>query len=405
MKDYLIMSDFTVDDMRVLMRADLNSPMDPKGNILDDKRFKSHLDTIRALEDAKLVLMAHQSRAGKKDFTTLEPHSKILSRLLRRDVLYVDDIFGSHARDAIKSLEPGNILLLENTRFYSEENINRSPEEHSRTHMVRRLAPLFDLFINDAFAVSHRSHLSVVGFTEVLPSAAGLLMEKEIDSLDRGLKGTERPCIFVLGGTKVDDSIKVIQNVLDRSGADQILVSGVVATVFLMAMGVDVGETNRSFVDGLGYLDQVDLAKRLLKDYPGKIIAPRDIALDKEGERLDIHIDKLPASLPIADIGLETIVDYSNRIREAKIVVLNGTAGIFEEEKFALGTAELLSAATEASFSIAGGGHTSAAIELLKLEDAFSHVSTGGGASISYLSGEKLPGIEALKRAKERFRP
>jgi len=404
LKDYLTMDDLILDNKRVLMRVDINSPMDPAGNILDDKRFRSHLDTLRALKDCRVVLMAHQSRAGKKDFSTLEPHSKQLSRLLHREVSYVDDIFGSHARDFIRSLEPGEILLLENTRFYSEENMNRSPANHAKSHMVRRLAPLFDLFINDAFAVSHRSHLSVVGFTEVLPSAAGLLMDKEIESLDKGLHGSERPCVFALGGTKVDDSIKVTKNVLSRDGADAILVSGVVGTVFLMASGVDVGQTNVNFVEGQGYADQVDLARRLLADYPTKIVMPVDVAVDREGDRLDVAVDMIPPDLSIADIGLETIVDFSRRLREANVVVMNGPAGMSEKEKFALGTFETLKAATGAGFSIAGGGHTVAAIEKLGIESKFSHVSMGGGASITYLSGDPLPGIEALKRAAERYR-
>jgi phosphoglycerate kinase len=404
LKDYLTLDDFPIDNQRILVRVDVNSPMDPDGKILDDKRFRGHLPTLRDLEDARVVLMAHQSRAGKKDFTTLEAHARRFSQLLHREVTYVDDIFGSRARESIKAMKPGEVILLENTRFYSEENINRPPEEHAKSHMVRQLSPLFDLFVNDAFAVSHRSHLSVVGFTEVLPSAAGRLMEKEIDSLDMGVRGNEHPSIFVLGGTKADDSIKVIQNVFRRGGVDQVLVTGVVATVFQMAAGINVGEKNREFVAGLEYSDQVSIAKDLLDKNPGKIVFPQDVALDKDGERLDVVMDKIPSDLQIADIGLETIVDFSKRIKEAKIVVLNGTAGIFEKEKFALGTTEILKAATESGFSIAGGGHTSAAIEELGLEPKFSHVSTGGGASISYLSGDLLPGIEALKKVASRYR-
>ena len=404
MKDYLTLDDFPIDNQRILVRVDINSPMDPNGKILDDKRFRGHLPTLRDLEDARVVLMAHQSRAGKKDFTTLEAHARRFSQLLHREVTYVDDIFGSHARESIKAMKPGEVILLENTRFYSEENINRPPEDHAKSHMVRQLSPLFDLFVNDAFAVSHRSHLSVVGFTEVLPSAAGRLMEKEIDSLDMGVRGNEHPSIFVLGGTKADDSIKVIQNVFRRGGVDQVLVTGVVATVFQMAAGINVGEKNREFVAGLDYSEQVSIAKDLLDKNPGKIVFPQDVALDNDGERLDVAMEKIPPDLQIADIGLETIVDFSKKIKEAKIVVLNGTAGIFENEKFALGTAEILKAATESGFSIAGGGHTSAAIEELGLEPKFSHVSTGGGASISYLSGDLLPGIEALKKAASKYR-
>ena len=404
MKDYLTMDDVILDNKRVLVRVDFNSPMDPAGNILDDKRIKSHLDTLRALEDCRVVLMAHQSRAGKKDYTTLEAHARQATRLLRRDVIYIDDIFGSCAREAIKSLIPGEVILLENTRFYAEENMNRTPADHAKSHMVKKLAPLFDLFINDAFAVSHRSHCSVVGFTEVLPSIAGILMDKEITALDKGLKGHEHPTVFSLGGTKADDSIKVTKNVLGRGGADKVLTSGVVATVFMMAAGIDVGEANRKFVEDQEYMEQIPIAAKLLKEYPGKIAMPVDVALNKNGERVEVAVDKLPTDLPIADIGLETIVNYSKDLREARVTVMNGPTGIFEQEKFRLGTAELLKAATESGYSIVGGGHSIAAIDQLGLESKFSHVSMGGGASITYLSGEPLPGIEALKKAALRMR-
>ena len=399
MKDYLTMEDVKLDNKRVLVRVDFNSPMDPSGNILDDKRIKSHLDTLRALEDCRVVLMAHQSRAGKKDYTTMEAHARSATRLLRRDVTYIDDIFGSHAREAIRSLMPGEVLLLENTRFYAEENMNRTPADHAKSHMVKRLAPLFDLFINDAFAVSHRSHCSVVGFTEVLPSIAGILMDKEITALDKGLKGDEHPTVYALGGTKADDSIKVIENVLRRGGADKILTSGVVATVFLMAAGINIGEANRKFVEDQEYLEQIPIAAKLLAEYPDKIAMPVDVALNTNGERIDVAVSALSNDLPIADIGLETIVDYSKELKDARVTVMNGPAGIFEQEKFKLGTSELLKAASESDYSIAGGGHSVAAIEQLGLEPKFSHVSMGGGASITYLSGEPLPGIEALKKS------
>lgn len=404
MKDYLTLDDVVLDNKRVLVRVDFNSPMDPNGNILDDKRVKSHLETLKALEDCRVVLMAHQSRAGKKDFTTMEAHARLATKLLRREVTYCDNLFCSHAREAIKSLEPGEVLLLENTRFFSEENMNRPPADHAKSIMVKSLAPHFDLFVNDAFAVSHRSHLSVVGFTEVLPSVAGILMDKEITALDKGLKGNEHPTIFALGGTKADDSIKVTENVLSRGGADKVLTSGVVATVFMMAAGMDVGEANRKFVEDQEYLEQIPIAARLLNEYPGKIALPVDVALNKNGERVEVSVDKFPVDLPIADIGLETIVNYSKDLKEARVTVLNGSAGIFEQEKFKLGTAELLKAATQSGYSIAGGGHTVAAIEQLGLEPEFSHVSIGGGASITYLSGDPLPGIEALKKAAARAR-
>jgi len=403
-KDYLTMGDVVLDNKRVLVRVDFNSPMGPKGNILDDRRIKSHLDTLRSLEHSRVVLMSHQSRPGKKDYTSLEAHAKLATELLGREVTYEDDIFSSCARNAIKSQEPGEILLLENTRFYAEEMMNRSPEEHAKSQMVKKLSPLFDLFINDAFSVSHRSHCSVVGFTEVLPSVAGILMDREITALDKGLKSHEHPAIFVLGGAKANDSVKVILDVLKRGGADKILTTGVVATVFMMAMGIDVGEVNRKFIEDQKYLDQISIASKLLKEYSDKICLPNDVALNNDGERVEVRADKIKGDLPIADIGLETIAKYSKILEEARLSVFHGPAGVFELEKFRLGTEELLKAATKSSYSIAGGGHTLAVIDRLGLESKFSHVSMGGGASITYLSGEPLPGIEALKNFAARSR-
>ncbi len=404
MRDYLTIDDINLHGKTVLCRLDLNSPMDPKGIILDDSRFRSHLITLKELEDSKVVILSHQSRPGKSDFTTMEPHSKLLSKLMRRNVEYVDDIFGSHAINSIKKMGKGDIILLENTRFYSEESFGRTPKEHTRTHMVRRLAPVCDIFMNDAFSVSHRSHLSVTGFTEVLPSIAGRVMEKEIDSLNRGLSCSERPCIYVLGGTKVDDSIKVTKNVLEKGCADRVLVTGVVANVFLAAKGVKIGSSNMSFIEKQGYMDQVDIARELLSRFGENIGLPQDVALNKNDERVEETVHKLNTKLPIHDIGIETMVKFSKEIASAKTVIMNGPAGVFEKEAFALGTHELIKAGTKSGFSVIGGGHIAAAAEQMGISSKFSHVSTGGGACIDFLAGEKLPGIEALKDAARKFR-
>ncbi|MCX9013217.1 MAG: phosphoglycerate kinase [Candidatus Methanoperedens sp.] len=403
-RDYLTLDDINLDGKTVLCRLDLNSPMDPKGTILDDKRFRSHIATLKELEDSKVVILAHQSRAGKSDFTTMEPHSGLLSRLMRRNICYVDDIFGSHAIESIKKMDDGEIIVLENARFYSEEDIKRPAQEHAETHMVRRLAPVCDVFLNDAFSVSHRSHLSVTGFTQVMPGIAGRVMEKEIDCLSKGLHGNNHPCIFVLGGTKVDDSIKVTKNVLENGSANRVLVTGVVANVFLAASGVDIGSPNLNFIKKQGYLDQIELAKELLVRFSDKIGLPVDVALNRNGTRIEEKVPNLKTELPINDIGLETMVKYSNEIKSAKTVIMNGPAGVFENESFALGTYELIKAGTESEFSIVGGGHIAASVEQLGISDKFSHVSTGGGACIDFLAGEKLPGIEALKNAAKRFR-
>lgn len=404
-RDYLTIDDFDMEGKTVLVRVDLNVPMDPEDNILDDMRIKSHIPTLRDLEDAKVVLLAHQSRAGKSDFTTMRPHAERMSRYLGKEVEYVDDIFGSHARSKITSMKKGDVILLENVRFYSEESLDRSAKAHSQTHMVKKLAPVVDIFLNDAFAVSHRSQLSIMGFTEVLPTGAGRVMEKEISSLDRGIKGGECPCVFVLGGAKVDDSLNVTDNVLSNGSVDRVLLTGVVANVMLAASGVNIGKINMDFIESQGYLDQIERGRKLLDKFDGKIGLPIDAALNDSGKRIEVQVEELPSDqLPINDIGLETIVAYSKEIRNAKTVVLNGPAGLSELDPFALGTHEIIKAAVHSEYSIAGGGHISAEIRNLGYEDRFSHLSTGGGACIDYLAGMVLPGIEALRTAATRYR-
>jgi len=397
-KDFLTIDDFDIDDATILIRVDLNSPMDPDGNILDDMRIRSHLVTLKDLENAKVVLLAHQSRPGKNDFTTMRAHALRMSAYLGREVRYVDDIFGSHARSSISSMKKGNVILLENVRFYSEEMLKRTASEHAQTHMVQQLSPLFDIFLNDAFAVSHRAQLSILGFTETLPSGAGRVMEKEIISLDRGVKEGGSPCIFVLGGAKVDDSLKVAENVLSNSNADRVLLTGIVGNVMLAASGVDIGKINMDFIESQGYLDLIEQGKGLIEKYDGKIGLPVDVALNDNGTRIEVPVNELSKNdLPVNDIGLETIVAFTKEIKNAKTVILNGPAGVSEIDEFALGTHEIIRSAAKSEFSIIGGGHISAEVINMGLENQFSHLSTGGGACIDYLAGEKLPGIEALK--------
>jgi phosphoglycerate kinase len=399
-KSFLTIDDFDTDGKTILVRVDLNSPMDPQGNILDDMRIRSHVATLKDLEDSKVVLLAHQSRPGKKDFTTMKPHANLMSRYLGKQVLYVDDIFGTYAKTQIASMEDGDVILLENVRFYSEESLEMTPLEHSKTFPVKKLSPFVDIFLNDAFAVSHRSHLSVVGFTPVLPSGAGRVMEKELTSLDRGIKGAERPSIFVLGGAKVDDSIRVAENVLTNGGADRVLFTGVVANAALAALGVNIGKVNLDFIKSQGYESQIEKARSLLAKFEDKIGLPKDVALNDNKKRVEVPVSELNSdSLPINDIGLETIVDFTKEIENAKTVVLNGPAGVSEIAEFALGTHEIIKAATKSGFSIIGGGHITAEIDHLGLAHRFSHISTGGGACIDYLAGMKLPGVEALKSA------
>lgn len=403
-KDFFTIDDFDVSGKTVLLRVDFNSPMSPDGKILDDSRIKSHIRTINDLKEAKVILLAHQSRPGKSDFMTMQSHAKVLSQLIGRDVRYVDDVFGSYARSCISAMEPGDIILLENVRFYSEESLERTADEHADSYFVKKLLPYVDYFFNDAFAVSHRSHLSVVGFTRDIPCGAGRIMESEILSLDRGLSG-ERPCVYVLGGAKVDDSLRVANNVLSKGSADIVLFSGIVGNVVLAAAGFNIGQINMDLIEKLGFASYISPVRNMLKEFGDKIRYPVDVALNIDGKRVEASIKEMGQSpYPANDIGLETIVSYTSIIKSAGTVILNGPAGVSENPDFAIGTHEIIRAATNAEFSIIGGGHISAEVHRLGMDSQFSHSSTGGGACIEYLSGVELPGIKVLRDAAARKR-
>jgi phosphoglycerate kinase len=400
--DFYTIDDLDVKDKTVLVRVDVNSPVDPKsGLILDDTRIRLHAETIAELSEksARTVVLAHQSRPGKDDFTTLRQHADALSQILDKPVKYADDIFGSHARGFISKLKSGEILLLENVRFYSEEILKREPELQAKTHMVRKLAPLADYFINDAFAAAHRSQPSLVGFALKLPSAAGRVMERELKALYSAVNNVERPCVYVLGGVKVDDSITIAENVLRKGSADFILTTGLVANIFLWGAGVNIRKYNQEFIKDKEYCACVKKGKELLKEFKGKIIIPQDVAVSVDDKRKEFSVKKIP-NRPIYDIGTETIREYAKIIRGARTLFANGPAGVFEQEGFSIGTEDILNAiASSSGFSIIGGGHLAAAANKMGLS-GISHISSGGGASISLLAGEKLPVVEVLSQAK-----
>ncbi|MBE6508816.1 MAG: phosphoglycerate kinase [Methanobrevibacter sp.] len=404
MADFNTIDDFDIEDKTVLVRIDINAPVDPSsGMILDDTRLKLHAKTVKELSNkgAKVVLLAHQSRPGKKDFTTLSQHAEALSDILNLRVKYIDSLFSSAVKDAIKSLKPHEILLLENVRFFSEETLSRTPEEQSKTILVRHLSPLIDYFVNDAFAAAHRSQASLVGFTVNTPSAAGRVMEEELTVIQNALDNVEHPCVFLLGGMKPEDSIEVMENVLSNGTADSILTTGIVGNIVLWAAGVDIGQVNKDFIAGRGYKDMVEKSKELIERFGDKVKYPIDVACEIEGNRVDIDIGEIPNEA-IFDIGVKTIAMYANEIRDAKYIFANGPAGVFEDPKFAMGTEDLINAmANSNGFSLIGGGHIAAATAGLGLEDQMSHLSSGGGACISMLAGKKLAAVEALKNSKE----
>jgi phosphoglycerate kinase len=408
-KDFFTMDDFDLKGKTLLLRVDINSPINPStGEILDDTRICHHIKTIGELYDSKVVLLAHQSRPGKKDFTSMEKHAKKLSYRLNKKVNYIDDFFGSRALSKVKNMKKGDVVLLENARFYAEEHVLKGKDysKQAGTHMVSHLAERADYFINDAFAAAHRAQPSLTGFTEVLPSLAGRVMEKEIKMLEKAMHNKQRPSMAILGGIKVFDTLEIMRNMFNNKVVDKVLTTGVVANIFLLARDHDLGEPNISFLEReVGeYEELTDQAKSLDSEFGDNIVVPTDLVLNDNGKRKAILLSELPAKLRIFDIGLDTAVEYRKQILEAKNLILNGPAGVFEIEEFAVGTTIIYNAIAESKgFSVIGGGETVAAARNLNLERKVDHISIGGGACISFLAGKSMPAIDALKHSKKLY--
>ncbi len=407
MPKFLTLDDFDVKDKTVLVRVDFNSPVDPETKkVLSDTRIRAHGETtIKELAEkgAKVVILAHQGRPGEPDFISLEQHAQILGNILGKPVKFVDDVYGEKAQNAIKELKSGEILVLDNVRKFPGETKKASPEEHSKSELVMNLAPLADLFVNDAFAAAHRAHASIVGFTVLLPSAAGRIMERELKALSRVLENPEKPCIFILGGAKADDSLQISKYVLDNNIADYVLTGGITGHLFLAAKGYNLGKPNMELLEKKELMGLIPGIKELMEKYPGKIETPVDLAIEVDGKRKEIAVEELPTEYPIYDIGTKTIERYSQIISTAKSIVFSGPPGVYEKEEFVKGTKGLFEAiANSNAFSLVGGGHSVAAVHELGLADKMGYISTAGGALIEFLMGKELPGVAALERAASR---
>lgn len=401
------MDDFDFENKTVLVRVDFNSPIDPKtGKILEDVRIRMHGETtIKELAEkgSKVVVLAHQGRPGEPDFVSLEQHAKALSEILSRPVKYVDDLFGEKAKSAIREMKSGEILVLQNVRTYPKERKKGTPEEQAKTEFVQALAPLADVFVSDAFAAAHRAHVSIVGFTPALPSVAGRIMERELEALGKALESPEKPCVYILGGAKADDALRVSKYVLDNNIADHVLTGGVAGHLFLVAKGADLGKPNVEFLRKKKLMDFVQGIRELIWEYPERIKTASDLAINLDGRRKEISVEELPTGYSICDIGTRTIQQYAEIIEKAKSIVVSGPVGIFENKEFAKGTRMILEAvAISQAFSLVGGGHTVAAVEQLALEQKMGYISTAGGALIEFLMGEELPGVAALEEAAKR---
>ena len=384
--------DIDLKGKKVFVRCDFNVPMDENRNITDNTRIVAALPTIKYLleQNCKLILASHLGRP-KGEFKpeySLAPVAKELSKLLGKEVIMANDVVGEDATSKASNLKEGEILLLENVRFHKEETEN-DPE------FSEKLASMAEVFVNDAFGTAHRAHSSTTGIASYLPAVSGFLIEKELKFLGNAVNNPERPFVAILGGAKVSDKIGVIDSLLEK--VDTLMIGGGMAYTFFKAQGYEVGNS-------ICEMDKLDLAKSAMekaKQKGVKLMLPVDTKIGKEfkadTESKTVKYTEIPADWEGFDIGAETIKMFSDELRNAKTVIWNGPLGLFEFDQFAIGTNEIAKVLSEIdATTIIGGGDSAAAVKKAGLEDKMTHISTGGGASLEFLEGKKLPGIEAL---------
>jgi phosphoglycerate kinase len=409
----LTLDDFDLEGKTVLLRVDINSPLDPTTKrIKDETRICRCLPTIRELSrmGARTVILAHQGDPlDYQNFTPLAQHAEALARLLGQPVFHLDDVAGPGARSRVSTLKDGDVLLLENVRIHTEETIlfeekvRLAPAEQAGTYVVRNLAPLADLYVCDAFAAAHRSEPTLVGLPQVLPSAAGRLFEEELQALTQVRNQPARPCLFLLGGAKILDAFKMMRTALESGTADAVLTTGLTGEIMLLAAGHDLGEATTGYITRKGLLEFVEPARELLIAHGERLHYPLDVAFRSGGRREELARDSLPAPGLVEDIGQQTVDHYSQHIAIAGTVFVNGPAGMYEERESQLGTQALWTTMAESSaFTVIGGGDSIAAAREFGLLDGFSYVCTAGGGLVRFLAGEPLVVVEALQEAAAR---
>lgn len=401
LKEFKTLDDLQCENKTVLVRVDINAPFNPQaGKIDDSERFAAHAETIKELasKKAKVVILAHQGRAGDEDFLTLEQHAEVLGGHVKRKIKYVSDIIGSNAQGEIKKLAPGKILLLENVRFLAEEGLDKN---HDKTLFVKTLSPLCDAFVNDAFSAAHRSQTSLIGFTKTLPSYAGRVMDREYTSISKVLKSIQRPSVYILGGAKPDDVFSLMKYALENNTVDTILTSGVIGELCLLAEGKNLG-SKTDWLKEKGFDALLPEVEKLVQKHGSKIETPSDFAFkDSDDIRVEIPIQQLPNAVkPVFDIGSATARRYADFVKQAKTVYVKGPLGKFEEPQFELGTKIVFQALEKThAFTLMGGGHTLTALEKFGVsKKKISHISIAGGALVEMLKGKPLPAVEALKQ-------
>lgn len=404
---YNTLGDMNFKGKRVLLRVDINCPMDKKTlKIINDVRIRAVIPTIRELlgKKAKLVILAHQSRKGKWDFTDLSQHAQLLSKNLNTPVRYVNDVLGEEAKKAIQEVKEGEVLLLGNVRELDSESKSLPMEEHAKGELVTALAPLFDVYVCDAFGAAHRSQCSLVGFDDVLPSASGRLMAKEMYALETIFNNPRRPSVFILGGAKFGDVPHMIDRVLGSNTADTVIVVGLAGNAFLMARGVDIGEASKVPLQEELTEENFKKAQDVMSKYGQRILLPTDVAVEKDGKRVSVNIGDMATAGAALDIGDQSVEKFRKVLQVSKTSFMSGPAGMFEKDGFEVGTKAIMTAMVESGgLSVLGGGHTSAAAERFDLADSMSYVSTGGGALETFLLKDPLPVIVALEHSKSKF--
>ena len=398
---FLTLDDFELKDKTVFLRVDMNCPIDPETmEISGTKRIEEATETVEALSDAKVVVASHQGRVGNKDYTGMEKHAKVLERLLKKDIKYVQDVIGSAAQNEIKNLKNGEVLLLDNLRLCAEENYEFSPSDAAKTIMVQRLAKLFDLCVLDSFPSAHRSHPSIVGFPKVLPACAGRIVEHEVRKLDEIMTVAKAPHVIVLGGAKVLDRLEAIKLLIKNGRADHVLLTGLIGNVFMRAQG--------RIKSALGIKREEEIvtkAHSLIGEYPDVFSTPVDVAVDKDGSRVEVDVRDVNKGDLVYDLGPKTIEHYNKIISGAGTVFISGPPGFFEKEQFSYGTKALLEGvANSMATTIVSGGHLTSALKRYGLIEKINHISTAGGALVLYLTGERLPMIQSLEDAAKRER-
>ena len=406
------LDDFDLKGKTVLCRVDINQPLDKAtGQLKDTTRIRACVPTVRELaqSDAKVVLLAHQgSDIEYKNYYTTKPHTQVLRELTGLDIRFIDDVCGPAARAAIRDLKEGEVLLLDNVRFLAEEQtlfemkLQLTQAQQAETLLVRKLAPLADLYVCDAFAAAHRDQPSLCGFEQVLPSAMGRLFEQEFSVISELMENPAKPCTFILGGAKISDAFLMMESVLEKGAAEHVLTGGLVANILLASQNVAIGLGSLDFILKSNYGEYIEKAGTIYNRFAEQIVLPEDVAFVKDDQREEAPMDAIPAEAAVVDIGSRAIQSYTDLIRISRTVFVNGPMGVFEQAASEAGTRAVWTALGETSaYTVLGGGDSITAAKKYDVMDKMGYVCTGGGALIRFLSGEELPVVRALRHSAE----